>query len=409
MLKVRRVNKFPKKSRIFKFDDIITCNICKQKYRLYQNMFSINVNKNRPNNVCKKCINKINLIKLYNDKYGICINQSLMFNTYDIIQWYKWTKLERTPNGEYLKNLPRELLNLKNIKIIVKYIIEDILDWKTRKEKLQLTQSIINKYKISFSKTEGIKNSAYNLLQLTYPELNLRPWEMIHATNKFWANYNNFLEALKFYIYEILNENMRSNIEIYFCSKYIDDLFPKLNQQKLIYYRDKSWKDILSDIGVDYNVDNNLRSTYDGKILRSIEEVIIYNFVHNGLNIKNLIPSSNKYIFKVNNNIDKRYIPDFIIPKINNIKLNKLCIIEYYGLFCNNYRIVNNYMDEILNNYKDKTNRKNQFYKNNPDIYFIDLYPQDIKNNCEGVRQKITSFFMSNFNIDINSQLKEVI
>lgn len=399
--KIKRIIKFPKKPRTYKFDDIIKCKICHKEYKYEDQMFS-------RNRVCKKCKNDMELIKFYKNSYGICLDNKLMFNTYDIIQWYKWTISEKTPNNKYLNYLPKTLLNFDNIKIIVKYVIEDILKWKTREEKLKLTQPIINKYKISFSKTEGIKNSSYNLLQLTYPELNFQPWEMVHATNKFWANYNNFLMALKFYVYEILDDNMRNNIELYFCSKYIEDLFPKLNHQKLIYYNNKSWKDILNDINIKYNVNNNLKSTYDGTILKSMEEVTIYNYVHNSMNIKTLKSSSKKYIFKCNNGIDNKYIPDFIITQINNIKLDKPCIIEYYGLFFDKYKIVNTKTDEILNNYRSKTFRKNNFYKNNPDIYFIDLYPEDIKNNFEGVRQKLTSFFMSNFNIDI-FKLKEVI
>ena len=57
----------------------------------------------------------------------------------------------------------------------------------------------------------------------------------------------------------------------------------------------------------------------------------------------------------------------------------------------------------MIQNYVKKTKIKNQYYRLRDDIYFIDLYPSDLKNNLQGVREKLTSFFMLNFNIDINN------
>ena len=53
--------------------------------------------------------------------------------------------------------------------------------------------------------------------------------------------------------------------------------------------------------------------------------------------------------------------------------------------------------------YIEKTKRKNEFYKSQEDIYFIDIYPDDLKNNFRGVKNKLTSFFMYNFNMNISN------
>ena len=52
---------------------------------------------------------------------------------------------------------------------------------------------------------------------------------------------------------------------------------------------------------------------------------------------------------------------------------------------------INNRTNNVkhMKEYNDKIIRKNNFYKNNKEIYFIDLYPYDIKNNFEGVKNKI--------------------
>jgi len=386
------------KSIRFKYDriEIINNNQCTICGKEISNLYF-------KHQLCKECYNKIVILNMYKRKYNIILDINKMFDSYSLIQWYRWKLLDTTPNGKHIKIIPIEINTLENIKIICKYVIEDILQLKTRTQKLQLTQSTMIKYKISYTKSFGIYSNPYNLLTLVFPELNIQPWEMPSTPDAFWLSYDNFLLSVKFYVYDILNEDMRNNIEAYFSSKCIIELFPKLFLQKFRYHKEKTWKEILNDIGIYYDTNKNLKSTYDGEILKSMEEVKIYNFIHKKLNINTLKVIKGKYIFKCNNGIDKRYIPDFYITEINDIKLNKPCIIEYYGLFINDYRTVKTLTDEILNNYKDKTNRKNDFYKNNPDIYFIDLYPQDLKNNFEGVRQKITSFFMSNFNIDINS------
>ena len=394
-------------------NDFIQCPVCGKKYLKSDNMFHIN-NNNKIYSYCNKCKNKKSIIQSYRSKYGILIDFDKMFNTYDIIQWYKWTNLEFTPNGKYLTNIPNELIKLDNIAILVRYVLEDILHWNNRECKLQLTQPIINKYKISFSKTEGIKNSPYKLLCLGYPELNFKEWEMIHATKNYWKSYSNFLEVVKSYYSNISLLSNELPLHNYFEDKFLLMSFNKLSRAKTIYYNKLSWQDILNDIGVKYVFPKTNKVTYNNKLLDSKDEVILYNFIHIDLNIKTLLnigrKRNGKYVFLVNDIESKynKFCPDFVIENIiiNNInyKLDKPLIIEYYGFITDRKRedIINDY---IIDYYK-KIEYKNYYFHQREDIYFLDLYPQDLKNNFEGVRNKLTSFFMSNFNIDI---LKEAL
>lgn len=53
-------------------------------------------------------------------------------------------------------------------------------------------------------------------------------------------------------------------------------------------------------------------------------------------------------------------------------------------------------------NYKDIDKYrtfKNEFYRNNNEINFIDLYPDDLKNNLQGVRDKLISILKDKYNI----------
>jgi len=70
----------------------------------------------------------------------------------------------------------------------------------------------LQKYKINFASNDYISASAYNLLIFLYPELNYKRWEMERTDSNYWTNYNNFIEAVKFYYNEILDEDMKQNI-----------------------------------------------------------------------------------------------------------------------------------------------------------------------------------------------------
>jgi len=136
----------------------------------------------------------------------------------------------------------------------------------------------------------------------------------------------------------------------------------------------------------------NILKIYDGIKFSSIEERNVYIFIKNfNINIDKCFRKNGYYFY--NNKYDEHYIPDYVV--------NKNIIIEYYGWFLPSFK------NKRILQYIEKTHRKNEYYKSNPDIYFIDLYPNDLKNNFKGVRNKLTSFFMDNFSIDINKLQKE--
>ena len=75
--------------------------------------------------------------------------------------------------------------------------------------------------------------------------------------------------------------------------------------------------------------------------------------------------------------------PDFIIHN------NKNIIVEYFGLYVEDFK-----NSKILKSYHDKTKRKINFFNNLQVYNFIDLYPEDLKNDFEGVRNKLAPFIM---------------
>ena len=123
----------------------------------------------------------------------------------------------------------------------------------------------------------------------------------------------------------------------------------------------------------------------DGSKMDSNEEVKCYEFMKN--NYLLIIKStgqrrSMEYAFKFN---DTHYIPDFIITHFNNLILRKPIIVEYFGLFTNKPS------NKWISDYQDKIVSKNTFYNSLVDYLYLDIYPFDLKNNCDGIKNKLNN------------------
>jgi len=109
-----------------------------------------------------------------------------------------------------------------------------------------------------------------------------------------------------------------------------------------------------------------------------------------------------KYVFELDDVSDyNKFYPDFVIEyiDINNKKekLLKPIVIEFYGMY-NEKKT-----SDIITKYVEKTRAKEIYYKNNTDIYYIGIFNKDLTYKFKGLREKLSSFFMSNFNIDIDN------
>lgn len=119
----------------------------------------------------------------------------------------------------------------------------------------------------------------------------------------------------------------------------------------------------------------------DGIVLNSGEEKMLYEFIRFDMGI-NIVPIGLKKEMKMYNDVyEESYYPDFIIYDIS----NRPIIIEYYGMI-------------TIEKYKEKSFRKNEYYKSLNEYEFIDLYPKDLKNNFKGVKNKLAPFIMQKNN-----------
>lgn len=148
----------------------------------------------------------------------------------------------------------------------------------------------------------------------------------------------------------------------------------------------------------------------DGNTFDSQEEREVFEFIKNIPEFKYIRCISRnhkkegKYVYKPkSDNKYSTFYPDFVIEYVEvdskKQKLNKPIILEYYGMYNPNKA------SDVVKNYTKKVKIKNDYYNSRDDIYFIPIYPNDIKNNFKNLVEKLSSFYLQNFNLN----LKEVI
>jgi hypothetical protein len=151
--------------------------------------------------------------------------------------------------------------------------------------------------------------------------------------------------------------------------------------------------------------------SFDNEEFDSYKEKDVYEFIKLNTNLKYIESIGTqhykgKYIFELDDDYEyTRFCPDFVINYIDDnnkkVKLSKPIIIEYYGMY------EENNPNSLIKKYIQKTKTKEQFYKSRNDIYYIGLFPEDIEQNFKGLIEKLSSFFMFNFNINIHNTNKE--
>jgi hypothetical protein len=259
----------------------------------------------------------------------------------------------------------------------------------TREKLLTLDLYKLQDYKINYKHT--FRSSTYGILSLLYSEYNIKPYELSRVPHNYWKNKDNANEYMEYFLNNIVNVKLLKNIKLelssYFNKKYMEDVGCYLLYCLYYYKHYNSFFEWLNYLHSEWNLDEKYFNNYigfDNTKLNSGEEVILYNFLKKdvGLNIK-ATGTKRKSKYKYYNEIyNEYYIPDFLL-KLN----DKTHIIEYFGMWQESP------ISKIFINYYYKTIRKIDYFtrycENNPEYSFIALFPNDLKNNFRGIKDKL--------------------
>jgi len=323
--------------------------------------------------------------------YGITLTKEKGIYTYDSIDWWKWVYYG-TPSGAFLKMIPYvfhedqgELIKL------LKYVIENEIGYDTREDLLKLDIKTLQLYKIYFH--HSLPSSLYDLLQLIYPNYNFRGYELKNVPLNYWDNIDNCDEYMRHVLIDDFNVSQLSDISRDLPSILTYKHLRDAGYSILAYciteqHHYKTFYEWVSNLFPNWGLlesDFHNHIGYDNSVLGSKDEVSLYNFLSRD-NCFPIIPiplKTKKYRFS-NSEYQENYIPDFIIKN-----KQRDIIIEYFGLYVENFS-----KGWILETYHNKTHRKIAFFNGLPEYDFIALYPEDLKNNFEGVSKKLAPFLL---------------
>ncbi len=369
-------------------NDIVKCTKCGQYLKYNNDNFAIR----QDVKYCRECTRKIQLINKYKRDYGIELDFNKLYDTYNIYQWHYF--LCKTPNEKKLKQLPYSLNTYDNALILFKYILE-INNISDLNEIKKLTDCFLtsNNLKLKINN----KHITVNKLILdTFKEL--KPWELKKLPVGYFRKDENIIEALTWFF----TKNKLSKDYLINKSYYIDiDLFRENGLRMILERFNNSISDIvLFYLKKVYNDELKLSDINNFKDIvsrdgyskcNSKEERKVFDFLKYEYGITNIKLISNirskNYKNKMHNEF---YNPDFIITHDSkDKKLDKPIIIEYFGLWSEN-----TYNSDLLVVYKKKTKRKVQYFTDRCDLQFVAIYPNDLKNNFKGVKEKLAPFYL---------------
>lgn len=368
-------------------DGKLRCNKCGIEKSYNNDNFVVGSNSDY---TCRACRNKIVNIKKYKSKYNIEIDFDKMFDTYTPEQWYDFYYKNQINKFPYEISRNKEYMNR-----IMRYALVEILNIKSRDELLFIETKDLEKIRLRGFFSD---NTISGTIDILFPEYNIKSWELNVVPKYFWRDKNNVDEFMLWFVennIDLSNINIKTDIPNIFNREYMEEISNfKMNACISLYEHYNTYYEWINHLFPEWCLnpeDFKVHIAKDGVKLNSREELLVYEFVkyNYDINIKSIgLNRKDKYF---NEECNENYVPDFKV-----VDFLKPIIIEYYGLYKPDNK------SEYIQSYINKTHRKNKFYKSNPDIHFIDIYPPDLKNNFEGVRNKLTSFFMENFNLDIN-------
>lgn len=317
------------------------------------------------------------LLDIYKIKNKNNITLSDVFNIYKLIlngRMNGFNEIICRPSREQLALLFKYYVMIKNINISRDYLLN--VTYGQLLEECKLKSLIKDRF-----------DGYYDFICFCYPKYSLKPWEFkkLDVPNGFWNDKFNRFWCIR----EGLNKLLRDKT-ISFIEEAIEldrDVLGEYMSTSLLYYHTKDCIIEYFDYIHNSNYDNVKK--YNNIRFDSYQEKQVYKFIFEQMT-KDILKCSKKDGFYYSNDeYHENYIPDFYI-KID----DKTLIIEYFGMYRTDHP------NAIFKEYCNKTKRKIKYYNSLENIYFIDLYPNDLLSGFKGVSEKLMPFLSSNYYVE---------
>lgn len=366
-------------------DNIVKCTKCKTSKSFIEDNYYVN----RKLLICKECLTKQIYIDKLKRKSGITLDFNKMLDTYSPEEWMEFYLDKK------IKKYPRLYMNKDRFIVLLKYVICNKLGRIDRDIIITTKRKELKPFGL-YGYMDQYFNCWYDAIHNAFLNLNIRPFELTESPKGYWTSKENANEYMIWLICKIIKDNDIKNIKQE-LPQYLSFTYLRGNKYNIaidclhLYKHYNSFYEWMCVLYPEYNFEAKDFSVFISKdgstVLDSLEEKYVFDFITLNYPSVNIVAvgkkrKSNTY---VNEQYGESYSPDFIVTDKDKI----VGIIEYFGLYSPN----NNH--SIFKEYKNKADRKTMYFNNLKGIKYIDLYPEDLNNNFEGVSRKLTSFLYS--------------
>jgi hypothetical protein len=273
-------------------------------------------------------------------------------------------------------------------KEMIKQFINDLIKDKVIKNINEIPSvldvNLFDRYNLKGFLCIYFKGSPFRAINFIYPD-HWKQWEFNKVPIGFWNKNENVKQALQWFLNQLIKDGIITNyidIENIPINRLIDEYKLTTLLNRFHYDLSPCFVKLFpsyfpKDFSYTYRANDGTKMLSDGELL-----------IHNFFLSRGISPSYNASTDKngkswYNEQYCESYRPDWIID-------NKI-IIEYFGYWnptSKHIRFVN---------YRKKTQRKINYYKNIDNVIFIPLFPKDLIHGLKGVQNKLNKFINNDF------------
>lgn len=322
-----------------------------------------------PSVICMNLFNKYKLINLIKEYFSSSPVKTIRFLFPD--KWEDWQF-----NCNHVS--PKTWNNKQNVINAVRDMVFNKINIKNYTEIFKISSKQFKKYRFGAILNEYHYNIP-KLMQECFPEYDLLTWRFYKIPQGYWDKKEHRILALKDFIENVAQISIE-DIPLNITSGFLHDNTPKLHYVSIKYYKGNlfNWiNEIYPNIFRYEDFTENIGK--DGTRLDSRDEVKIHNLFLDCFNkVEHFENMNDKKNQLHNKNSNEYYVPDWI--------LDENIIVEYFGLYAphRNTKFSKKY---LLRTYK-KIEFYNSYCEQN-EFIFVDLYPDDMKNNLQGIKDKL--------------------
>lgn len=226
--------------------------------------------------------------------------------------------------------------------------------------------------------------SYYDFLTQCFPKYGFKEWEFkyLDVRDGFWDKEYNRFHCIREGIIKMKSAGVISQDAE--CLELSHTILSHYTSSSLITYEGK---DCIVEYLVRKNIELENRIYWNNIRFDSYEEKRLFLHIKNNFHCEVQKGNRKEHLYcNLENN--ENYIPDLIITSANGNVLDKPIVIEYFGMFKEQTE------HEVYSNYREKTMRKIEYFKSLEGIWFVPIFPHDLKEDYKGVNKKLTPFLL---------------